>query len=115
MSRATPRLVHREFTPAFIIFSLAAIGNLKVGHPPVLSGQAITFGTILRKRLIMWKHHRYGVIREFLLTKDRKGPSRQPTYRRRGAQVFRNYRRDWKRVPWPMASSCSSAGGSGRP
>ena len=38
----------------------------------------------------MWKHRRYRVVREFLLTKRPEGPSRQPTYRRRGAQVSRN-------------------------
>ena len=30
-----PALVHRELTPAFIISLLAAIGNLKAGHPQV--------------------------------------------------------------------------------
>jgi len=40
--------------------------------PALALGQAITFGTIKKRKLIVWKGHRYGVLREFLLTDDKK-------------------------------------------
>jgi len=66
------RLVHRDLDPGLVVGLLAIIGNLIEHHPPLLSGQAITFGKIKKHRLIVWKGHRYGVIKEFLLTGDKK-------------------------------------------
>lgn len=65
-------LVHKTLDPGFVVGLLAIIGNLIERHPPLLSGQAITFGMIKKHKLIVWKGHRYGVIKEFLLTSDKK-------------------------------------------
>ncbi|MEX2719735.1 MAG: molybdopterin-dependent oxidoreductase [Candidatus Sigynarchaeota archaeon] len=66
------RLVHKELDPGFVVSLLAIIGNVIERHPPMLSSQAITFGTIKKRKLIVWKGHRYGAIKEFLLTGDKK-------------------------------------------
>jgi formate dehydrogenase len=66
------RLVHKDLSPGVVVGLLAVIGNLMERHPPLLSGQAITFGAIKRRKLIVWKGHRHGVLREFLLTGDKK-------------------------------------------
>nr|MDO8109768.1 molybdopterin-dependent oxidoreductase [Candidatus Sigynarchaeota archaeon] len=66
------KLVHKELSPGFILGLLAIIGNIMAKHPPFLSSQAITFGAIKRKKLIVWKRHRYGVLQECLLTDDKK-------------------------------------------
>ncbi|HME52740.1 MAG TPA: molybdopterin-dependent oxidoreductase [Candidatus Lokiarchaeia archaeon] len=66
------RFMHKEFSPGFLVGLLAIIGNIMGKHPPIVSDQAITLGAIKKKKVIVWKRHRYGVLKEFLFTGDKK-------------------------------------------
>ncbi|NMC08488.1 MAG: hypothetical protein GYA24_24985, partial [Candidatus Lokiarchaeota archaeon] len=66
------RAVHKDLSPGFIVGLLSILGNLMEHHPPRISSQAITFGSIRKRGLIVWKQHRHGVLREFLLTRNKK-------------------------------------------
>ncbi|MHA1682170.1 MAG: molybdopterin-containing oxidoreductase family protein [Promethearchaeota archaeon] len=66
------RLARRELSPGFLVNLLSIIGNFMERHPPWLSSHAITFKKIRERKLLAWKGHRYGILPEFILTKDRK-------------------------------------------
>ncbi len=64
--------MNRELTPGFLVNLLSIIGNFMEKHPPFLSEHAFTFNAIKRKKLLLWKGHQYGVLENYLLTKDRR-------------------------------------------
>ncbi|MFX0098556.1 MAG: molybdopterin-dependent oxidoreductase [Candidatus Hodarchaeota archaeon] len=64
--------LNKELDPSFLVSLLAIIGNIMEKRFPLLSRSAITFKNIKEKKLFVWKHHEYSVLRKFLLTKDKK-------------------------------------------
>jgi len=65
-------ILKRQLTPTAIVRILAIVGNIIEKRIPKLSEQAFTFGDIEKKKLFIWKHHRFGVIENYLLTPDKK-------------------------------------------
>ena len=65
-------VLKRQLTPTAIVRILAIVGNIIEKRIPKLSEQAFTFGDIEKKKLFIWKHHRFGVIENYLLTLDKK-------------------------------------------
>ncbi|MHA1369381.1 MAG: molybdopterin-containing oxidoreductase family protein [Promethearchaeota archaeon] len=70
--RKTLKLFNKDLDPDVLLHLLSIIGNFKERKFPLISSGYITFNTIKKRRLLVWDSHEYGVLKDFILTKDKR-------------------------------------------
>jgi len=66
------QFIKKKWDPAFLIRVLLFLGQVLQGKIPHLSSQGVTFKKLLNQKVILFGKNAYGVLNDFLFTKDKK-------------------------------------------